>query len=182
MGVQHYWTGVGARKTPFVICLWMSKIAKQVESCNEHKFILRSGGADGADLAFERGIVDTTNKEVYLPWKYFNKNTSPFWGAPKEAYEIASKHHPNWNNLSNPVKAMMARNVLQILGRDLATPSKFVICWTEDGCESKKTRTSKTGGTGLAIALAGTYGVPVYNLKIRNQNDIDDLIGAYIPY
>ena len=34
---------------------------------------LRSGGADGADLAFEIGAA---NKEIYLPSKDFNNNSS----------------------------------------------------------------------------------------------------------
>ena len=40
-------------------------------------FVLRSGGADGADTFFEIGC-DMSNglKEIYLPWNNFNNNLS----------------------------------------------------------------------------------------------------------
>lgn len=41
----------------------------------------------------------------------------------------------------------------------------MVVCWTPDGCESQATRTKATGGTGLAIALADSMGIPVFNLR-----------------
>lgn len=59
----------------------------------------------------------------------------------------------------------MARNVCQIKGLNINKNSKFVICWTKDGCESHLTRTRKTGGTGLAISVASKLGIPIYNLK-----------------
>ena len=49
----------------------------------------------------------------------------------------------------------------------------YVICWTPDGCESHLTRSIKTGGTGTAIAIASTNGIPVFNLK--NADAIDRL-------
>ena len=58
----------------------------------------------------------------------------------------------------------MIRNVYQVLGKDLNTPSEFVICWTPDGAETANERSIKTGGTGFAIALADSLGIPVYNL------------------
>lgn len=32
--------------------------------------ILRSGGAEGADTAFENGVRSLYNKEIYLPWTF----------------------------------------------------------------------------------------------------------------
>ena len=58
----------------------------------------------------------------------------------------------------------MARNVYQILGLDLNTPVDFVICWTPCGSQTDKQRSIKTGGTGLAISLADSLGIKVYNL------------------
>ena len=50
----------------------------------------------------------------------------------------------------------MGRNGYQVLGYDLKTPSKFLICWTKDGKE--------TGGTAQAMRIAKDYKIPVYNL------------------
>jgi len=55
------------------------------------------------------------------------------------------------------------------MGYDLKTPSKFVLCWTPDGCISKQTRNKNTGGTGQAIAYASENGIPIFNF--RNAND-----------
>lgn len=176
MVIERYWTGIGSRKTPFEVCLQMMEISRRIEQCHKYNYILRSGGADGADMAFERGINNEKNKEIYLPWKRFNMNRSHLYNTPKEAFEIAALHHPAWEGLKQSVQALMARNVLQILGQDMHTPSRFVFCWTEDGCEHAKTRTRKTGGTGLAISLASAHDIPVYNLKKRSQDEVDRII------
>ena len=79
--------------------------------------------------------------------------------------ELTSKYHPNWKNLKEYVKILMARNANQVLGNDLITPSEFVLCWTPDGAESPKQRSRDTGGTGQAISIAYDHGIPVINMK-----------------
>jgi hypothetical protein len=69
---------------------------------------------------------------------------------------IAAKHHPAWYRCSDAARKLHARNVHQILGRDLASPSKFGVCWTADGQAS--------GGTGQALRIADAYGIRVFNL------------------
>ena len=51
---------------------------------------------------------------------------------------------------------LMARNCYQVLGKDLETPSEFIICWTKDG--------QATGGTGQALRIAKKNNIPVFNL------------------
>jgi hypothetical protein len=46
-----------------------------------------------------------------------------------------------------------------VLGADLASPSRFVIAWTEDG--------EAVGGTGQAIRIARAHDIPVLNLHDR---------------
>lgn len=164
-----YYTGIGSRKTPTDIQCLMAWIGKKLQSKG---FTLRSGAADGADKAFEHLV--TGNKEIYLPWQGFNGHNSGFFGTSLQAMDMASDLHPAWSNLSEGAKKLMARNCHQVLGIDLKTPSKFVVCWTPDGCESHSTRTSKTGGTGLAISLASINHIPIYNLA--NSNRLLDLL------
>lgn len=147
---NKYYTGIGSRETPHQIFSVINTVAKLLQS---RGYILRSGGADGADAFFETGI---SNKEIYLPWKYFNNNTSTLYTITDDALKLASKYHPNWNILSDAAKKIMARNCYQVLGYDLNTPSEFVICWTKDGKAS--------GGTGQSIRLATACDIPVYNL------------------
>lgn len=159
------YTGVGSRETPTDILRSMKKWAI---SCAVRGLILRSGGARGADTAFGRGC-DSVNgqKEIYLPHKGFNSNESPL-------FDIAKQIHPVWERLSPMEKKLMARNVLQILGKDLQTPSLFVVCWTGDGYNGKRGKyTERTGGTGMAIELASRNMIPVFNLS--NKQDATDL-------
>ncbi|MBG6083066.1 hypothetical protein IWX58_004816 [Rubrivivax gelatinosus] len=127
-------------------------------------FILRSGAADGADTAFEQGAGA---KEIYLPWKGFNGSRSALYDLPSKPYaaQLAGTIHPRWSALKPAVKDLHCRNCWQVLGADLATPSEFVICWTPDGAQTWQERGRQTGGTGTAIALAASRGIPVINLK-----------------
>jgi hypothetical protein len=127
---------------------------------------LRSGGARGADTAFEEGAkFATAQMEIYLPEPGWNlrPNRPPYVQKPtREAYAIAERYHPAWHNVKPNARPLHARNVHQVLGADCATPSKFVICWTPDGAQTETTMA--TGGTGQAIRIAVACGVPVFNL------------------
>jgi hypothetical protein len=61
------------------------------------------------------------------------------------------------------IKALLARDMQQILGADGETPCDFVVCWTPDGLDS--------GGTGYAIRCATDYGIPVYNVQTKEGRE-----------
>lgn len=152
---MKYYTGIGSRLTPEPILVLMTEIASYF--CNKG-YTLRSGGASGADSAFESGAGD--KKEIFLPWRGFNKSKNKYIEIPQKAFEIAEKFHPVWDKLKDPVKRLHARNVLQILGKDLQEPSKLVICWTRNG--------KIIGGTAQALRIAEAYCIPIFNLAIEN--------------
>lgn len=155
---MKYYTGIGSRKTPEHILKLMTEYAKKLDTLG---YILRSGGADGADTAFSNG---STNKQIFLPWKNFNNIESEYTSASDKAFEIASKIHPAWSRCSQGAKKLHARNIHQVLGDDLTKPSEFVICYTKDGKD--------IGGTRTAIVLAKHMGIKVYNLG--NTLSIDE--------
>jgi hypothetical protein len=150
---MKYYTGVGARDTPDDILKLMKSIAIFLKSLD---FILRSGGAKGADSGFESGAGD--QKEIF-----YAKD------ATQESINLAARYHPVFNKLPEYVQKLHGRNSFQVLGKDLKTPSNFLICWTKDGCKNHKTRCSKTGGTGTAISIASENNIGIYNLA--NQKD-----------
>ncbi|GIK44892.1 MAG: hypothetical protein BroJett012_07950 [Betaproteobacteria bacterium] len=165
------YAGIGSRETPKAILATMRKIAIRL---GEMGYTLRSGGADGADTAFEEAAK---SKEIFLPWPDFNGRKSVF-GVPSDgALEVASTLHPGWAKLGNSVKALHGRNSHQVLGEDLDSPSDFVVCWTRDGAETEAQRSEKTGGTGQAIALADRWGIPVFNLA---NKDALDRLGRFL--
>lgn len=161
------YSGIGSRETPPNILKDMEQFALMAAQF----MLLRSGAADGADTAFETGCIRGTGaKEIFLPWKGFNKNGSILHDVHPKAFEIAATVHPYFQYMRRPVKSLIARNMHQVLGPNLDTPVEFVICWTKDGCESHTTYDpKKTGGTGSAIALASKVEIPVYNLYIPNR-------------
>lgn len=162
---MKYYAGIGSRETPAEFIEKMEKIASILE---KRGWILRSGGAPGADSAFERGVSDPKNKEIYLPWSGFQDRDGEEEGElvfdrkEKWAIKIAKKFHPDFANLGKGAKVLMCRNTHQIFGpkRD-SVRSLFVVCWTKDG--------GPTGGTGQAIRIANEYGVPVFNLFFESH-------------
>ena len=147
--MRRYYSGVGSRKTPPTIQDTMRRIA---ESLSGQGFTLRSGGADGADSAFEDGAGPA--KEILVPWPNFNGRSHGITPPnPEHAMALAARHHPGWRNCGQAARTIHARNVCIVLGPDLATPSEFVICWTPDARAS--------GGTGQAVRVARAYGIPV---------------------
>lgn len=144
------YTGVGSRKTPAKIQVFMRTLATEFE---QRGFTLRSGGAQGADLAFEAGVTSPQNKEIYKAYQ-----------AHQKAMDIARQFHPAWDKCSDYARKLHGRNAFQVLGVDLQSPSKFLVCWTPDGCYEHRTRCYHTGGTGTAISIADYYAIPVFNL------------------
>lgn len=160
---MKYFAGIGSRDVPEETFDVIFDIAHMLYDSTS--LGLRSGGATGCDSAFELPYFD--RKQIFLPWKNFNRNVSPRWEIPLEAYDVGSSVYiHDWSNIKQSVKHLMARNTQQVLGPTL-TPgdeSVFVICWTKDGCERHEDRTASTGGTGQAISVATTFDVPVINI------------------
>lgn len=156
---MEYYTGIGSRETPNEIGLIMVEIAKVMASKG---YVLRSGGANGADTAFEMGCNHANGaKEIYVPWDGFNGIYDGISSTGMEAEQIASQFHPAWHRCSQGAKKMHTRNVHQILGMDLDTPTSGVVCWTPKG--------SGSGGTGQAIRIARHYGIPVNDLGLEDN-------------
>lgn len=155
--MSEYYTGVGSRSTPPLIILMMRKIAEYQYT---HGLTLRSGHAPGADRAFEWGAGDKA--EIYLPWASFeaqaeiDERATVYDEPTAQALKMAERFHPAWDQLGQGGQKLHARNCHQILGYDLQTPSKILICWTKEGLT--------VGGTATAIKIADKYCIPVINL------------------
>jgi len=156
---KNAYAGIGARKTPQHILEEMSGVAFGLAVLG---WTLRSGGAIGADTAFEHGCDDASGKKEI----FYAKD------ATKEALEIASKIHPKWYSLTPYAKKLQARNCFQILGKELNSPASFVLCWTPDGANGTTIPTSgESGGTGQAIRLASYHFIPVINMFYSNWKE-----------
>lgn len=146
-----YYAGIGSRRTPPDILDKMKVIGYVLAT---EGFVLRSGAAEGADSAFEKGCdLAKGEKEIYLPWQSFNKSKSQRYPSSDKAFLIAERYHPAWRKLTQTARDLHARNSHQILGSDMNTPSSFVVCYSPG-----------TGGTEQAIRIAESLKIPVYNL------------------
>ena len=123
------YAGIGSRRTPPAVLSAMAALGVALE---RRGFLLRSGGADGADQAFAARVRTAA---IYLPWPSFGPDLPPDLLALVEpepwAIELAADFHSGWNRLNRPVRLLHARNVHQVLGHGSdRRPSAFVICWT----------------------------------------------------
>ena len=150
--IEKYYTGIGSRTAPGWALAVAFRLAGQMV---KYGYILRSGGADGMDMAFEDGCYNANGESrIYLPWKGFNKNDSPYYNIDDDAMALAQSLHPNWGMLSQGARKLHARNVYQIVGHDWKYPTRCVICYSNEG----------TGGTMQAVRLANQMGIPVIDL------------------
>ena len=151
------YTGVGSRETPEDIIRTMVKIGKWMGNSG---VLLRSGGADGADSAFERGCDAVSGrKEIF--YSSNNRGTvveGVYW---KEAEKIASEVHPAWDRCNGWARKLHTRNVFQVMGKDLNSYSDILVCWTKKG--------GYTGGTATAMRVADVCGVRIFNLFFKDH-------------
>lgn len=158
------YAGIGSRKTPKDI---LDVMANYAYVAGRHGWVLRTGGAPGADQAFERGAkLGDCKIEMYLPWPGFENHSYATLDEPAdEAYEIAKRYHPAWGRLSHGAKKLIARNTHQVLGETLDDPATLVVCWTEGG--------KMKGGTAQALRIAEDYSIPIKNMGI--PSDLEEI-------
>lgn len=142
---MKYYAGIGSRSTPNDIKLKMEDLAEILSNRN---YILRTGGAPGADLAFAAGATRLNYPGTYQVIRPEQVSVT----AIHMANELEGEHWP----LTYEFSHYLGRNVQIVLGLDLNEPAEFVICWTPNG--------ALKGGTRIGIKTALKHSIPVYNL------------------
>ena len=164
------YAGVGSRETPLPILEKMESLAYWLAS---EGWYLRTGGAKGADTAFYDGVRSYSKDygcdhraTVYVPWENFNEGGE----VPDDMsslLKIAELYHPAWYRVGNGGRLLHARNVAIVLGTQVYDPLSVsaVICWTKDG--------EVRGGTGQAMRIALDKDIPIFNLAIMSDDDVE---------
>lgn len=180
--MNKYYAGIGGGVMPEEIRKKFFQIANRLAA---EGWTLRSGGADGADAAFEHGCdMLQGKKEIFLPWKGFNKSTSPLYldrPINPRLLEIARNLYPRWSGAGEGTRRLHTRNVQQILGKealDASEYSRFVCCYTDRSYKDVQA----IGGTMFGIKLAETHNIPVFNFFLEGEEDhfeeyLEQLIG-----
>ena len=154
------YAGIGSRQTPPEMLGAMTELARELERTGWH---LHSGGANGADTAFENGTT-RAGRTVYLPWKGYNDRTGQDCmtltnSEQTHSQGVVSKYHGAWQRCSRGARALHGRNhaIIHGLGHRAADRRvDAVICWTPGGAAQ--------GGTATGMKMARTAGIPVLNL------------------
>lgn len=172
-----YYTGIGSRKAPEPVTDIMSDLAVILYNL---EYTLRSGRAEASDYAFQRGaeFAMEENKglirqEIYIPNERFNAcfgnvgaiNPNKFDNY-REAELLMEDIHPAGRRLKGFAREAHIRNMYQVLGQDLNTPSDLVILWAKP-----KGKFEVDGGTNSAFQLARLYKIPTFNLYKQEDKE-----------
>lgn len=162
---MKFYTGIGSRQTPEAILTIMTGYAQLQET---KSWVLRSGGATGADTAFQNGVRNPEYQRIFIPWNGFNglrhnpeRNVFLVTQSPhyEKAIKLAKSHYKSWDSLKDPVKNLHARNMFQLLGEDLNDPSEFIVFWAET-----HPKYGFKGGTGFTVRVGRALKIPYHNL------------------
>jgi len=171
--MEKFFAGIGSKTAPEEILIKMTKYARILEILG---YKLRSGHAKGSDKAFEIGILNPKNKEIFV------SKDAQDWAIkmvrdkylPQDYLPRAYDEFEYWKPF---VKGLLGRNMMQILGKNGDVPVDFVICWTPP----EDYQTSKVGGTGYAVRCALALGIPVYNLVYEeDEKKLKEFISGLI--
>jgi hypothetical protein len=157
--MPRFYTGVGDHHVDRLPTRKLDEATDIARTLESWKFVLRSGRATGFDQAFERGVTNPLNKVIYLSSKE-QTYSDDLWTM---AVDLVVNTHP-YPPSARYYMHLLARNAFQVLGDDLRTPSRFVVCWTKNGKD--------VGGTGTTIRIAQKFNIPVYNLHDMTKSDI----------
>lgn len=179
MDEQLIYTGVGSRSIPCDKELHIVKLGRHLADLN---VVLRSGGADGSDSAFNAGAVLSKNfnpslREIYIAWE----GASGLHHNPKEgiicptgfanyndAREIARQARGSFEGLGRGGIALHTRNTYQVLGQSLTQPADFLICYAVTVGNKGMVK----GGTNTAVQIANKHAIPVINLFTKDGLDL----------
>ena len=174
------YAGIGSRRTPDAVLAAMADLAEALGGAG---CVLSTGGADGADRAFETGALRTDAPvTVHAPWSGYNGYrpgrepesdidvrvplaTDNVRGEPYA--DLARRHHPAWERCGRGARALFARNVAILagaLGGDgVPLPVLAVVAHTPNGLSAGR----DAGGTGHTLRVAAELGIPAVNVSPR---------------
>ena len=188
------YAGVGSRRTPPDILDAMGDIAQTLGDAGA---ALSTGGAHGADKAFETGALRTDAPiTVHTPWPGYNgyrpgrdpetdidivhpKSTETVEG--RTYADLAREHHPHWNRCGRGARALFVRNVSILAGAiddDGGTlPVRAPIAYTPNGLPVGR----EAGGTGHTLRTAASLDIPSVNLSPRTPPERNAAALAVMP-
>lgn len=177
---MRFWTGVGSRS----ITQEEQELAVYVaETITRHfGMVLRSGAAEGADTAFQKGVcnVDPKYCQIWTPWNSFRPKEQHV-GFPSCSYitpttEMFEKSRkafidtgiiPWFDNMKQGAQKLHGRNFYQVAGKHGEPLSRICIYIADEDANGEV-----KGGTRSAVLVSRHYDIPTYNLRIKEQREL----------
>lgn len=177
---MRYWTGVGSRS----ITKEEQELAVYVAETITRRFgmVLRSGAAEGADTAFQKGVCNVNPKycQIWTPWNNFRPKeqhtgfpscsyttpTTEMFEKAREAF-ISTGIIPWFDRMKQGAQKLHGRNFYQVRG-GYGEPLSKVCIYIADEDDNGEV----SGGTRSAVLLARHYKIPTYNLRIKEQRGL----------
>lgn len=164
--------GIGSRTTPDPFQRVIRRFAATLAA---RGLGLRSGGARGADLAWEEGM-GTGPTQIFLASRQPGRPGLALEDMAPElvatATALAAAHHPAWHRIADYGRRLLTRNAFQVLGPQLDDPVAAVLCWALESRLEAGRVVDVAGGTGLAVRLASAHGIPVLNLALPSHLEL----------
>ncbi|MCY4029660.1 MAG: hypothetical protein OXH75_25515 [Acidobacteria bacterium] len=178
--VAFAYAGIGSRRTPDALLAAMADLAETLGGAG---CVMSTGGADGADRAFETGALRTEAPvTVHAPWSGYNgyrpgreadsdidvRVPDPGETVRGSSYmDLARRHHPAWERCGRGARALFVRNVAILAGAvgedGDAAPVLAVVAYTPNGLATGR----DAGGTGHGLRVARELGIPAVNVSPR---------------
>lgn len=160
----------------------ISKILAISKFLNSKDFIYRLSNDDKAILENKICGIENIKIEAYLPWKKYNLGVSETFETiyPSESSaKLLLAYNKSYAKLSNGLKNIVSSQYQSLLGKDLTTPVKFIIMYTECGLERRLTKEDKDakydytsiGNLVPLLNIANDANIPIFNLKKEDAMD-----------
>lgn len=184
MNIRGFVTGVGSRDISIDEYDLLFDIIYHIAGLG---YVLRSGDASGSDNACQLGYLQAYKDgfigapyEAYVAWNSWRANprTKLSWliypGQLRDwrrAELTMNWIHPAANKLRRGGRALHTRNIFQVLGLDLNTPSTGLVC-----CADADRNGVPKGGTRTAWVMARRRDIPCLNIRYACLNEIEYFI------
>jgi hypothetical protein len=165
------YAGAGSKDAPEDVQKVMQETGKRF---HEKGWVLRSGGEGDPEKGFMMMYSRLTKTRIFLPFDGYNSwvDTDRDCGCTAVGENMAARElaraGPGFDDLDATFTLKRTRDVCRVLGKDLRSPARRVICWTPDGAETASDCGPITDSSYMVIRLATRFDIPVDNLSNEN--------------
>ena len=163
-------------------------IIKLAKSLMALGWTFRHTGDDKDEVQNELLKVTDANIVSYLPWPKFNPLVKDCIRPTPEGYQVAAGVHKRYMTLPPSVRAILARDVNALVGKELTDPVDLVIAWNELGNENIPNMRGKSkdeinsifkkiGNLTFIFQVGKRANIPVFNVQ---NSDVLERMKEYV--